>query len=396
MIDDREAQKPAASPANTAIWGIFLIMVASVLMVAQSLFVPLISAIFIALIFSPVRRVLVRMGLSSPAAAALIFLGIFAAIIGLALVASGAAVTQFESGPETMDRIQDRMKELLQPLQPVMNAGGQISALTAPDPEQVVVLQDRGFIDALQHATPAAIGQIVIAFTLAGFLLASGDMFYEKLVQVMPTLKDKRRALLVAREIEDQLSGYLLTITIINAACGVLIGLAMWALGLPNPLLFGLAAFVLNFIPYIGPLAGVAMAFGIGLLTFDTAVQALWPALVYWLITTLEGQFVTPVLLGRRLKLNAVVVFVAFAVWAWLWSFMGMLLAMPMLLTMKVVADHVPGLAPLGKFLADRDDVSDRDRRIVNFVFRRRPAVKPASAEATDATPAAVVIDLAS
>jgi predicted PurR-regulated permease PerM len=218
---------------------------------------------------------------------------------------------------------------------------------------------------------PVMAGQVVICLTLAFFLIASGDLFYEKLVQAMPTLKDKRRALAVARAIENQLSVYLLTITLINMGLGVAIGLAMWALGMPDPILFGLAGFLLNYIPYIGAMAGVGISFLVALVSFDSATAAVLPALVYWGLTSFEGQFVTPVMVGRRLRLNAVVVFVSFALWAWLWSFMGMLLSTPMLLTMKVVSDHVPGMAGFGKFLADRDDLSRSDRRILKFIFGR-------------------------
>jgi hypothetical protein len=109
----------------------------------------------------------------------------------------------------------------------------------------------------------------------------------------------------------------------------------------------------------------------VALVAFDSATAAIVPALVYWGLTSFEGQFVTPVMVGRRLRLNAVVVFVSFALWAWLWSFMGMLLSTPMLLTMKVVSDNVPGMASFGKFLADRDDLSRSDRRILKFIFRR-------------------------
>jgi predicted PurR-regulated permease PerM len=218
---------------------------------------------------------------------------------------------------------------------------------------------------------PVMAGQVVICLTLAFFLIASGDLFYKKLVQVMPTLKNKRRALAAARAIENQLSVYLMTITLINMGLGVAIGLAMWALGMPDPVLFGLAGFLLNYIPYIGAMAGVGISFLVALVSFDSAAAAILPAVVYWGLTSFEGQFVTAVTVGRRLRLNAVVVLVSFALWAWLWSFMGMLLSTPMLLTMKVVSDHVPSMSGFGKFLADRDELSRSDRRILKFTFGR-------------------------
>lgn len=368
--------------------GIFWIMMLGVMTIAQGLIVPVISAVFVALIFSPVRRILGRLGIPAPLAAAIILLGIVALIGVIAYFASDAAITRLEQAPAFFDRILEKAEDLFGSLRPMMAASDQIDAMAQDKSVQTVVLREPGFVAGLQHATPVVIGQVVIAVTLAVFLISSGDMFHEKLVQVMPTVKDKRRALSIARDIESQLSVYLLTITLINAGTGVVIGLAMWALGMQDPLLFAVAAFILNFIPYLGGLAGVTGTFLIALITYDSPVAAIIPPLAYYLINTVEGQFVTPVLVGRRLKLNAVVVFFAFALWAWLWSFMGMLLAMPILLSLKVISDHVPGMSPIGKFLADRDELSRADQRIIAFVFRRRiPPIVPAAVEPDPVAP---------
>lgn len=361
--------------------GIFWILLLAVMTIAQGLIVPVVSAIFIALIFSPVRRMLGRIGIPAPVAAALILVGVASFLALITYFAADAAFARLDQAPVFFERVAGKVEALFGSLQPVIEAKDQIDAMAQDGSVETVTLREPGFVAGLQEATPIIIGQVVIALTLALFLIASGDMFHEKLVQAMPTLKDKRRALAIARDIENQLSDYLLTITLINAGTGAVIGIAMWALGMPDPLLFAVAAFVLNFIPYLGGLVGVVGTFLIALITLDSPVAAVGPPLAYYLINTLEGQFVTPVLVGRRLKLNAVVVFLAFALWAWLWSFMGMLLAMPILLSLKVVSDQVPGMAPLGKFLADRDELSRADQRIIAFVFRkRRPPVVPAPA----------------
>ncbi len=372
---------PWAKMQAWSVAGIFWIMLLAVMTIAQGLIVPVVSAVFIALIFSPVRRSLGQIGIPAPVAAAFILLGIVSLIAVIVYFASGAALARIEEAPAFFELVVTKIEDLFGSLRPVMAASDQIDAMAQDETVQTVVLRQPGFMTALQHATPIVVGQIVIALTLALFLISSGDMFHEKLVQAMPTVRDKRRALSIARDIETQLSAYLLTITLINAAAAVAIGFAMWAMGMPDPLLFAVTAFVLNFIPYLGGLVGVVSTFLIALISMDSPVAALGPPLVYYLVNTLEGQFITPVLVGRRLKLNAVVVFLAFALWAWLWSFMGMLLAMPILLSLKVVSDHVPGMAPIGKFLADRDELSRADQRIISFVFRRRipPAVTPAA-----------------
>ncbi|MBU2604296.1 MAG: AI-2E family transporter [Alphaproteobacteria bacterium] len=347
-------------------------MALSALTIAQGLIVPIVTAMMLALILSPVRRAMDRFGFSSGVSAAIILLTLLGSIGTLGYFVSGAVQDRLASAPHMIEEIGDKLNELTGTVQPVMDATEQIGHMAAKEPAtDTVTIREPGFMAGFTDQMPVMAGQVVICLTLAFFLIASGDLFYEKLVQAMPTLKDKRRALAVARAIENQLSVYLLTITLINMGLGVAIGLAMWALGMPDPILFGLAGFLLNYIPYIGAMAGVGISFLVALVSFDSATAAVLPALVYWGLTSFEGQFVTPVMVGRRLRLNAVVVFVSFALWAWLWSFMGMLLSTPMLLTMKVVSDHVPGMAGFGKFLADRDDLSGSDRRILKFIFGR-------------------------
>jgi predicted PurR-regulated permease PerM len=186
------------------------------------------------------------------------------------------------------------------------------------------------------------------------FLLASGDMFYEKIVHVMPTFKDKRRAVRIVYDIERKLSRYLFTITAINAGLGASIGASMWLIGMPNPLLFAVIGFAFNYVPYLGALSGIAVAAIVGLVTFDGAAQAFLPAVVYFALTAIEGQFVTPYFVGRRLEMNSVVIFLSIALGAWLWSVMGMLLAVPLLVTIRAFCEHIPRLEPVGGFLSAR------------------------------------------
>lgn len=370
---------PAAPRASWAMIGIFLIMAFGALSIAQDVFIPIITALMIALVFSPVRRALGKLNIPPGLAAILIFVALMAATSALIYTASGALVQRLTNAPELMDRAELEVRQLLGAVQPVLEATEKMTEIAPESAEQSeeVVIRQPGFLALAAKATPEVAGQIVITLTLAFFLIASGDLFYEKLVQVMPTIKDKRRALQIARDIEAQLSNYLFTISAINAVVAVLVAATAWAFGLPDPILFGIAAFLLNFIPYLGPAAGFLIMFVTGLVALDSPFAALTPTFIYWLINTIEGQIATPVLLGRRLRMNAVVVFLSFAIWAWLWSFMGMLLATPILLSLKVVADHVPGMSGLGKFLAARDDMSTRDQRILSFVFRPKPAPVP-------------------
>lgn len=188
------------------------------------------------------------------------------------------------------------------------------------------------------------------------FILASGSLFYERLVRVMPTLKEKKKALKIAYDIERDVSRYLLAITAINAGLGLSIGTAMWFLGMPNPLAFGLLAFMLNFVPFLGAIGGVIISFGVALVALPTAFDAFTVGAAYFALTSIEGQLITPWLVGRHLRLNTVVILIAVAFWAWLWSIMGMIMAVPLLVCLRVFCKHVAPLRPFGEFLAGRDD----------------------------------------
>ena len=373
--------------ASWPLVGLFCIASVGVLTIAQGLFVPIFLAILLALILSPVRRALGRLGIRPPLAAGLILLFLSGFLGLLAYFLWDTVLHLVNNAPEIADKIKIRMDTIMGSMEPMMKAGDKIQEITAGGDPQSVTVREPGFMSLMAHTTPVAFSQALISLTLAFFLVASGDMFYEKLVQAMPTLQDKQRALTIARDIENQLSTYLLTVTLINIVFGAIVGIAMWWLGLPNPLLIGIAAFLLNYVPYIGTIGGMILTFVIGAVTYDTGVAAIFPPLAYWLANTIEGQLVTPVLVGRRLRLNAVVVFTSFALWSWLWGIMGMFLATPLLLALKVVSDRIPTLHTFGSFLGSREDVSGMDKRIIRFMFGKDHKLRKHTAASRDEAP---------
>jgi predicted PurR-regulated permease PerM len=195
---------------------------------------------------------------------------------------------------------------------------------------------------------------IVIALILAMFLLASWDFFVRRIVEEAPRLTDKKRAMTIVRDLEHQISRYLAAITMINAGLGVAVGLALWALGMPNPLIWGIAAFLLNYLPFIGAIVGMLGVAMVALVSFDTVGQAALAPLAYYALTSIEGQVITPLVLGRQLAINTVTVFVTVMLWVWLWGIAGAFLAVPVLVIVKVLADNLPPLHTFGRFLDGR------------------------------------------
>jgi predicted PurR-regulated permease PerM len=362
---------PASSPPDLSGWrplvearfpgwaviGIFLMLAVAAVAYARFFLMPVVLAFLLALVFSPVRRFLERRGVPAGLSAGLI-VGVLIAFLAAAVLALAVPVAGWlDDLPQIGQQITAKVRELRGSAEAVVEAGKQVAEITSPsrDPDvQEVVVRRPGMVSAFTEAAPAIVAQTVLTLVLLLFLLASGDMFYEKVVHVMPTLTDKRRAIRIAFDIERKLSRYLFTITLINAVLGAVIGLAMWVLGLPDPLLFGVLAFALNYIPYLGALTGLIVATVIALITFDSFAHTVVLAAAYLAITTVEGQIITPAFVGRQLEMNTVVVFLSLAFWAWLWSVIGMLVAVPLLVAIRAFCEHVPQLEGLGHFLSAR------------------------------------------
>lgn len=348
-----------------AVIGIFLLLAIAGIGAAEAFLMPVILAFLLTLVFTPLRRGLNRMGLPSWLCATLIVTSLVAAsFVGLMTLSTPVAEWAAEA-PSLGRKIEQKIRGLRGSVDTIAEAGDQIDKLAEggaePDTETVEV-KEKGLLQRMASSAPTIGAQAVFVLVLMFFLIASGDMFYEKVVHVLPTLTDKRRALKIAFDIERRLARYFSTIAMINAGLGVAIGLAMWAIGMPSPALFGLLGFLLNFIPFIGAIIGVALAVTIGFVTFPAPVSALLAGGLYLSLTSIEGQLVTPYFVGRNLKLNTVMVFLSVALWAWLWSVVGMIIAVPILVVIRVFSEHLPALEPLGDFLSARGAENDEDK----------------------------------
>lgn len=383
----RAPDQPRKPVPRWAVVGIFLILLAAFVIEARSFLMPVTLALLLFFVFVPIRRGLARLGIGAPAAAGIITVGMLALVGVLGLVAWSPIAQLMENAPQVTSRLEDRFAEIRASIRPLQEAAEKIDEISsggeadAADGAQVI---ENGSATAVVEASPGAVsdgdeitvavtadatdapstmervatvaptvgGQIVFLLVLLYFMLASGDLLYLKIVQSFDSMHEKRAAYTALRDIEDALGAYLSAITIINAGLGVAIGLAMWAWGMPSPILWGLAGFILNYIPYIGALAGTVTGAVVALFVFDDLWNPAMVGLTFLALTSLEGQLVTPYFVSRRLKLNEVVVFVTVALWAWFWSVLGMVVAVPMLVVVRVLAEHIPGLEKFGNFLA--------------------------------------------
>lgn len=341
---------------NRLLGGILLLMGFATLYVAKDLALPVALGVMLALTLSPLVRMISRTGLPMPASAVLVALATAAVVVVGIVLLSGTVSRWFDDIPRISAEMKDKLQGLAQTMQAVKEASEQVEKVTggggaAPDAQKVVV-QQPGLVTAAVSNLAGFSTSLLVGLVLALFLLSSGNMFYDKIVESFPRLGDKKRALRIIYDIEQRMSYYLLAITSINAALGLFIGIAMYLIGVPYPLVWGLVAFGLNYLPYLGGAVGTLGVAAFSLVTFDSLSYALVAPAVYFCLTSLEAQFITPVLLGIRMQMNTVSVFLSVIFWGWLWGIPGALIAVPILAVVKTICDHIEGLSTFGNFLS--------------------------------------------
>lgn len=320
---------------------------------AKELLLPVtLALLFMLLLQAPMRLLTTRLRLPGPLAAALVILALFGCVGLMALAVSIPASDWIAKAPQTFAVLQEKLAFLKQPLAALQKVLHGVEQVATPNSSQggqpVTVQPGSGLLGEVFSGTTLTLSRTFTTIIILFFLLSAGDRLLRGLVEVMPRFKEKRQVVEIAAEIEQSVSAYLLTVTLMNLLVGAATGIAMWLCGLPNPLLWGVAAFLLNYIPILGPLAGVGMFFAAGLLSLEWPWQALLPPALYLLIHLLEGETITPMLLANRFTLNPVVVIVSLFFWHFIWGVPGAFLAVPLLATAKIVCDRIEPLRPLG------------------------------------------------
>lgn len=356
-----DTQTPLANTDLTIIKriliGIFIVLVAQVLFVAQDVVMPIILGVLIAQTLRPVVRFAEKRGIPSPLAAFLIIVALAGGLGFGAYSLSGPVSDLISSAPETGSKIKAKFAEYRDEIEAVKDASDQVQTLTqGTDTNEVqeVVVQQPALLSTAASKTFTSLTTFVVALILALFLLSTGTLFYEKIIGIMPLMSEKKRALRVIYDVERQVSRYLFTISLINAGLGAAIGVSLWLYGMPNPVMWGCIAAVLNFLPFIGAWGGALAVAATAMVVYPTLGTAMIAPAIYLGLTTLEGNFLTPMIVGRRLELNIVAVFLTVTVWGWLWGLLGALMAVPILVIVKVLCDNFESMNAFGQFLSGR------------------------------------------
>ncbi len=338
-----------------AVVGLFLLAFIAFLYFAKAFVMPIVLAGLLTFLLKPVVRWLARIGMPEVIGSILVIALFFTTLSFAVSHLATPAAEWLGRAPETMQRARDRFDQVFRRAESLTRAAAQVEDMTkSPAAENTpqVEVKHPVLLNTVMTYTKSFLAGLIETVVLLFFMLAAGDLFMQKLVKVLPTLHDKKKAVEIANELQHNLSAFLFTITLINATLGIAVGVAAYFVGLPNPVLWGVPAGVLNFVPYFGPITGVAVLLIGGFISFDAVWRAVLPALIYFGLHAIESNLVTPMILGRRLTLNPLVIFISLMFWTWLWGIPGALLSIPMLMMLKIFCDHFQPLTPVGEFLS--------------------------------------------
>jgi predicted PurR-regulated permease PerM len=296
-----------------------------------------------------------------PALSAAVVLCLLVAAVVIGFFQLGRpAMTWMNDAPAHMAELRQRVQKMFPRVARFNQAADAVNSLGAGEEEQkkvtTVELKTSRVPSTFINWTGTFLAGVGEMLVLLYLMLASGDLFLQKLVHVMPTFREKKSAVEISHEIQQNISNYLFSVSLINIGLGALVSGGLYLMGVPNAAMWGVLVAFFNFVPYFGPVAGIILLAAVGLLTFDTLWQGLLPPAWYLLLHLLEANLITPVLLGRRFTLNPVVIFVSLIFWTWLWGVPGALLSVPILVSIKVVCDRVPSMSHVSELLTSESN----------------------------------------
>jgi predicted PurR-regulated permease PerM len=324
---------------------------------ARAVLLPIILALFFTFLLRPIVRMLKTIKVPEAASSALVLIS-FLAIVGFGMARLSDPIREWiDKAPQTFQQVVQKSKRFMNPIKKAMKTADELNqtpgageknnneaVLPAPTPNLTLTFLS----EAKDFLTKTGLVLILLFF-----LLASGDHFVVKLMNLFRQNQEQNKVKEIVNEIEKTISRYLLTVTMINAGEGILLAVGLHLVGMPDPVLWGIIAALLIYIPYLGPLVGISLVAIVALGTIDDTQKAVLAPIIYLSIELIQSQLVTPMVLGARFSMNPVVIFVWLIFWGWLWGIVGALIAVPMLTIVKIFCDHIEPLQSLGEFLSD-------------------------------------------
>ena len=342
-------------PRTFFLGGLFILAVLAVAYVAAEIVLPVVLAIVLKLLLQPLVRATDRLGVPRGIGAVLAIVLFVALLAGLVSALAGPAADWATKLPSALPTLQQKLAILHQPIdtiqwmfqemQGLVNGGGATAVPQAP------AVRSANLMGVLFSGTATVAAGLFTTLLVLFYLLVAGEIFLRRLVEVLPGFRNKRQAVEITLHIERSITFYLLLATLINAFVGLATMLVMWLAGVDNPLLWGVIAFVLNFVPILGPMVGLVIFLMASVLSLGVTWWALLPVGLYFIVHIVEGELVTPMVMAHRFTMNPVMVILARVFWYWMWGVPGAVLAVPMLAITKIVCDNVRSLRAFGHLL---------------------------------------------
>ncbi|WP_255486511.1 AI-2E family transporter [Luteimonas sp. MC1782] len=347
-------RRPAASPAALVL---AILAIGYTLWVAQGVILPVLLAMFFALIGNPVIRALRRLYVPRFLAALLVLAGGLAGagLLGQQLLAP--AIDWMQEAPRQMRQLGNELRDLAKPVHEANRVAEDIARLAGGEDgsrRQDVVRTQVDDPYAILNKAPRVVASVLAVVLLTFFFMVFGEDLQRRAIALLPTRQRQRVTVEIMQSVEREISRYVFTISLINAAVGLLLAAILHVglgVGLQEALLWGTLAMLLNFAPYVGPMIGIVAMLVMGFVTWKEIGPSLLPAAIYLGLHTLEGQILTPLVLGQRMRLSPLVLILALMVFGALWGIIGLLLAVPLLACAKLVVSRIDGLEGWARLL---------------------------------------------
>ncbi len=354
-------KNPAGRAGRTAAFalsGLLAMAVIYTLHTAADILVPIMLATFLGLLFFPLVRKLAKMGIPSFITAGLVIATLLtAAWLSVSFMAKPAEAW-LKDAPRSIRQLREQSLQTDQKIEDIKQLAEEVDELTEVEDTndrskpQPVTIKQPGLFEELVGGLPTLVAQAVIVVFLTFFLLVTADTFLLKIVRCGKTWAQRRKIVVIARSIQRELSRYLGLITLINIGLGAATAGFLHAMDVPRAIMWGAIVALFNFAPYLGAVTSTFLLMVVGLTTFPTPAEALVIPAGFLVLTTLEGQIITPTLVGRNMSINPTVVLLSVIFWGWMWGIAGALMAVPLLTCFKVFCDRYPPMQFVGSFLS--------------------------------------------
>ena len=337
MKEEPKALLPRS--AMWLLWVVALLLAFHALLIARSLFLPIAFALLLAVILAPGVRWLRRRGVSEPFGAALIILALAATGAILIVTLAEPAMLWLDRLPRDLRQLGETLGRLRKAVEDLTLMRGSSVIAASLGQESIgdrVVNEGMALARAALLSTPGLVISVASTFILLYFLLASGRRLFMASVALLPRVSNRRRVLRVARELQHEIGRFFVTSSLLSIGLGVVMAIVLTMLGVPNALFWGVTVTLLNFVPYLGPVACTLLLALVGAGSFERLFDALLVPSSYIILAAIESNLVGPWVMGRRLSLNPLVIFLAVLMWGWLWGILGTLMGVPFVLIFKI------------------------------------------------------------